>query len=100
MATRPVRPSRDFRKFRLPGSLLPGAEAFANYPQGILFRQVCNALNLEIHGPCFWKGHLKWAIPTVGGIEQGIQKLRPILSPTPLRTIWFPPQYSLFVPPL
>ena len=57
-----MRLSRDFRKFRLPGSVVSGAEAFANNPQGILFRQVCNALNLEIHGTGFWKGHRNWVV--------------------------------------
>ena len=61
MATRPVRLCRDFWKFRLPGRVLQSADAFARNPYGILFRQVCNAINLEIHGTGFWKGHLNWA---------------------------------------
>ena len=45
-----------------PGRVVPGADAFGLNPLEILFCQVYNALNLEIQGTGFWKGHLNWTV--------------------------------------
>ena len=48
-----------FKVFR--GRVLQGADLPLTLFE-ILFCQDCNAINLEIHGTGFWKGHRNWVV--------------------------------------
>ena len=67
-----------FKVFR--GRVLQGADLPLTLFE-ILFCQDCNAINLEIHGTGFWKGHRNWAVDGC----QGNPGLHPSLVERPLQ---------------